>query len=112
VDIQNWQIQLRKGLLEIAILNLLARGRSHGYELVQRLKRCRGLTIREGNVYPILMRLQIDNLVDCRTEPSSDGPPRKYFDITNAGRTALAQMNEHWDELIVGIRDIRQGEQV
>lgn len=109
MDIQNWQIQLRKGLLEIAILNLLLHGRSHGYEIVQLLKRCKGLSIREGNVYPILMRLQMDRLVNCESEPSRDGPPRKYFDITDAGRAALAQMNEHWDELIVGIRDIRQG---
>lgn len=109
MDIQNWQIQLRKGLLEITILNLLARRRRHGYDIVQQLKKCRGLSIREGNVYPILMRLQIERLVRCQSEPSCDGPPRKYFDITDAGRNVLEEMNEHWDELIVGIQDIRQG---
>ena len=78
MDIYNWRIQLRKGLLELVVLNLLEHDRCHGYEMVQKLKRIEGLKIREGNIYPILARLQIDGLVKSDTEPSEDGPPRKY----------------------------------
>jgi len=107
LDTQNWQIQMRKGILDFVILNLLSHGRSHGYEIVQSLKNHKGLTIREGNVYPILQRLQIDGFVESQCEPSRDGPPRKYFSITAVGRETLEQMNRHWDELIGTIRQIR-----
>lgn len=109
MDTQNWQIQMRKGILDFVILNLLSHGRSHGYEIVQSLKNHKGLTIREGNVYPILQRLQIDGFIASQSQPSSDGPPRKYFSITPAGRQALEQMNVHWDELINTIQQIRGG---
>ncbi len=107
MDTQNWQIQMRKGILDFVILNLLSHGRSHGYEIVQSLKNHKGLTIREGNVYPILQRLGIDGFVESQSEPSRDGPPRKYFSVTPAGRQALEQMNRHWDELIDTVRQIR-----
>jgi PadR family transcriptional regulator PadR len=109
LDTQNWQIQMRKGILDFVILNLLSHGRSHGYEIVQSLKNHKGLTIREGNVYPILQRLQIDGFVESQSEPSRDGPPIKYFNITAAGREALEQMNRHWDELINTMQQIREG---
>ena len=72
MNLYNWRTQLRKGLLELVVLNLLEHGRYHGYEMVQKLKRIEGLKIREGNIYPILARLQIDGLVKSNTEPSED----------------------------------------
>jgi PadR family transcriptional regulator PadR len=107
--LSNWQTQLRKGLLDIVVLNLLRRGRCHGYEMVQQLKRINGLNIREGNIYPILARLQTDRLVECFSEPSAEGPPRKYFELTELGRKTLADMNEHWDLIAASIQDIRRG---
>lgn len=109
MDLNNWQTQLRKGLLDIVILNFLRHGRCHGYEMVQALKRTEGLKIREGNIYPILARLQTDGLVESSTEVSTDGPPRKYFKLTELGRENLADMNAHWDRIIESIRLIRKG---
>lgn len=109
MDLQNWETQLRKGLLEIVILNFLRNSRSHGYEMVRMLKQIDGLEMREGNIYPILARLQNDGLVVSTTEPSQDGPPRKYFDITPQGKDALIEMNSHWDKLITSIDHIRKG---
>ena len=100
---------MRKGILDFVILNLLSHGRSHGYEIVQSLKNHKGLTIREGNVYPILQRLQMDGFITSESQPSRDGPPRKYFSITQTGRETLEQMNRHWDELIITIQQIRGG---
>jgi PadR family transcriptional regulator PadR len=110
LDLYNWRTQLRKGLLELAILNFLRHGRCHGYEMVQRLKESEGLKIREGNIYPILARLQIDGLVKSDTEPSEDGPPRKYFQLTDSGRQILSSMNEHWDVIVDSIELVRKGQ--
>lgn len=110
MNLHNWQIQLRKGLLEVVVLNLLQHGRCHGYEMVQVLKRIDGLKIREGNIYPILARLQTDGLVTGKSEASSDGPPRKYFELTTVGRKTLIDMNTHWDQIIQSIQSIRKGD--
>jgi len=109
MNIENWQTQLRKGLLDIVVLNLLNRGPSHGYEMVQTMKSIDGLQIREGNIYPVLARLETDGLVTSYSQPSTDGPPRKYFQLTVAGKKALEEMNRHWDLLIGSFESIRKG---
>ncbi|HOK66711.1 MAG TPA: PadR family transcriptional regulator [Anaerohalosphaeraceae bacterium] len=110
MDLQNWQTQLRKGLLDIVVLNFLARGRCHGYEMVQELKKCRGLSVREGNIYPILARLQTDGLAEAGIEPGPGGPPRKYYTITERGKQILAEMNRHWDMIVAGVNQVRKGD--
>ena len=109
MNLDNWQTQLRKGLLDIVILNLLQHGQRHGYEMVQTLRRSDGLKIREGNIYPILARLQTDGLVTSFPQASPDGPPRRYFKLTELGQKTLADMNAHWDRVIESIRSIRKG---
>ncbi len=109
MNFHNWQTQLRKGLLEMALMNLLAEGESHGYEMVQKLKQLKGLEIREGNIYPVLARLQVDGLVSTYTLASSDGPHRKYYKLTEVGKQVLGRMNQHWDELAAGVEQIRSG---
>ena len=109
LDLTNWQTQLRKGLLDIVVLNLLQNNQSHGYEMIQTLRQINGLEIREGNIYPILARLQTDGLVASSSEPSRDGPPRKYFKLTELGQKALEDMNAHWDLIIDSIQNIRKG---
>jgi PadR family transcriptional regulator PadR len=108
--VDNWQTQLRKGTLDIVILNLLSHGACHGYEMVQRLRRIEGLVIREGNIYPILARLEQETLVDSYMQTSTDGPPRKYFKLTQAGTETLAGMNTHWDQMIESLQKVRKGE--
>ena len=108
MNLHNWQTQLRKGLLELVILNLLLDQRRHGYEMVQFLKQLKGLKIREGNIYPILARLQTDGLVKSNSQPSQDGPPRKYFEITSAGKEALKDMNIHWDAIVDNLDSVRK----
>jgi len=110
LNLENWQTQLRKGVLDIVVLNLLRHGRCHGYEMVQTLKKIDGLKIREGNIYPILARLQTDGLVRNTAKPSRDGPPRKCFELTDAGREALGVMNDYWDRIFESIRRIKKGD--
>ncbi|MHC4477275.1 MAG: PadR family transcriptional regulator [Planctomycetota bacterium] len=109
MDLNNWQTQLRKGLLDIVILNLLRHGRSHGYEMVRTLKQIQGLKIREGNIYPILARLQTDGLVRTYSEVSRDGPPRKYFELTESGQKVLVDVNQHWDRIVESVAHVRKG---
>jgi len=109
LNLNNWQTQLRKGLLEIVILNLLQHGQCHGYEMAQTLKQSKGLVIREGNIYPVLARLQIDGLVTSYSQVSQNGPPRKYFKLTKLGQKVLGDMNTHWDQINEGVRRIRKG---
>ncbi len=109
MNLNNWQSQLRKGLLDTVILNLLGKGRCHGYEMVQSLKQITALRIREGNIYPIHARLETDGLATCHQEASRDGPPTKYYEITKLGQETVAQMNEHRDELTQNMQTIRKG---
>ncbi len=90
-------------------MNILEHGECHGYEMVRTLKQIEGLKIREGNIYPILARLQTDGLVTSYSETSRDGPPRKYFKLTELGRKTLVDMNAHWDRIIESIQNIRTG---
>lgn len=109
MNLENWQTQLRKGLLDVVIMNLLRHNPCHGYEMVQKLKQVNGLKIREGNIYPILARLQTDGLIANKNEASQDGPPRKYFTLTELGQKTLDSMNSHLCRMIESIQRVRQG---
>jgi PadR family transcriptional regulator, regulatory protein PadR len=95
----NWTIQLRKGLLELAILNTLSAGPLYGYDVVRRLGDVDSLVVNEGTVYPILSRLRNERFVETYIEESPEGPPRKYYRLTPHGREELRRMNQHWQKL-------------
>ncbi len=109
MNLNNWHTQLRKGILELVVLNMLRHGQRHGYDMVQSLKQFKVLIIREGNIYAILTRLQIDGLVTSYKEASLDGPTRKYFKLTKSGEKAVAEMNHHWNQITDNIRNIKKG---
>ena len=87
-------IQLKKGALEMCVLALLARGESYAYEIASTL--AAGIGMGEGTIYPLMRRMQDDELVDTRLVESSSGPPRKYYRLTPAGRAALAAQKREW----------------
>lgn len=104
---KGWVTQLRKGLLEFCILNLLAGGETYGYELIQRLKKIEELAVTESTAYPILNRLREDGYVTVRVEPSRDGPPRRYYSLTGMGKHRISGMNAYWDQLSNAIESLR-----
>lgn len=106
----SWTTQLRKGALELAVLNALNGDRLYGYDIVRLLRRHDGLVIADGTVYPILSRLRADGLVQATIEDSPDGPPRKYYELTAAGRAALDDMNGAWDSLVSSVALLRSAE--
>lgn len=97
--IEGWITQLRKGLLEYCVLQVLRRGESYGYEVVQELKRMEDLSVSESTVYPILSRLRGESYLKVRDVPSPAGPPRRYFALTPRGKIRLAEMNAYWSLL-------------
>ena len=105
---ENWTTQLRKGLLELAILNSLGAGPLYGYDIVRRLGDVDSLVITEGTVYPILSRLRNEKYVETYIEESSSGPPRKYYRLTGNGREELKRMNQHWQRLHEAIGELRK----
>jgi PadR family transcriptional regulator PadR len=104
----NWTTQLRKGLLELAILNSVAPAPLYGYDIVRRLSDVDHLVITEGTVYPILSRLKNSGYVETYIEESPEGPARKYYRLTPRGREDLQRMNQHWDRLHHAIGGLRK----
>ena len=89
------QVQLRKGVLEMCVLALLARRAGYAYDIASRLAHDIGMG--EGTIYPLMRRLQNDGLVTTYLEESSSGPPRKYYQLTRAGRASLAEQKTEWN---------------
>lgn len=95
------QVQLKKGVLELCVLALLARQDSYAYELASRLAEDVGMG--EGTIYPLMRRLQTDGLVKTYLVESNSGPSRKYYKLTPAGRTAFAAQKAEWVEFAASI---------
>lgn len=89
--------QLTRAALPLLALHLIGRQESYGYELVERLSAL-GLDVSTGLVYPVLNRLERDALVTTASRPSPSGPPRKYFSLTDTGKTALATALSQWEQ--------------
>jgi PadR family transcriptional regulator PadR len=95
---EKWEVQLRKGCLELAILASLWSGRLYGLEILRRLESGSDLVISEGTVYPLLSRLKSLALVDSEWVESEGGHPRKYYRLTTAGKRRAIEMARVWSE--------------
>jgi PadR family transcriptional regulator, regulatory protein PadR len=104
----NWTVQVRKGVLELCILNALSGEERYGYDLVKTLVEIPGLGVTEGTIYPLLSRLRVAGLITSRLEESSAGPARKYYSLTKEGRKTMDTMNEHLAELNRGAAMMRR----
>jgi PadR family transcriptional regulator PadR len=109
-SLENWNVQARKGVLELCILNALRGERLYGYDIVKRLRVVDGLVIGEGTIYPILSRFRAQGLVAVELEESPGGPARKYYKLTTRGEAILARMNDAWDRIEAGVKGLRKGE--
>lgn len=102
----NWTSQIRKGLVELVVLAALNQGEAYGYELLQLINQTSRLDLTESTVYPLLARLSRDKLVRVRVAPSPHGPPRRYYQLTAAGRQQLTLMKTHWHTLNENLRPL------
>jgi PadR family transcriptional regulator len=92
--------QLRKGILELAVMGVLYHKRHYGYSLVRVLTESTSISLKEGTIYPILARLDRDGLVRSEWVESNQGPPRKYYGLTLQGRQLFAELSRELDSLI------------
>lgn len=102
-------VQLRKGVLELAILAILADGPSYGGALVERLAAYPGLVASRGTVYPLLARLKNAGALATSWQESAVGPPRKYYELTGDGRVSLRELRAAWSELHGAVEDLMKG---
>lgn len=96
----DWSSQLRRGVLELCILQILRRSSSYGYEIVTTLGALGPLAAGENTVYPLLRRLKTDGLLETFTEDSPSGPPRQYYRLSVEGRKRLALLEKEWTSMV------------
>jgi len=94
-------VQLRKGVLDMCVLAMLARQNGYAYDIASRLAQDIGMG--EGTIYPLMRRMQADGLVKTYLEESSSGPPRKYYQLTRAGHAALAAQRTEWSSFVESV---------
>lgn len=98
MKLENTQIQMRKGILEFCILQIISRGEAYASDMLEELTSAHMMVV-EGTLYPILTRLKNANLVNYRWAESTSGPPRKYYSLTPEGSDFLEKLRETWHEL-------------
>ena len=98
MNIENAKSQMRKGMLEYCIMLLLRDQTCYVSDIIQQLKEAE-LIVMEGTLYPLLTRLKNDGLLSYEWKESTQGPPRKYYMLTNQGQIVLLQLDEAWGEI-------------
>ncbi len=96
--------QFKKGVLEICVLALLDKEDRYGYELVQKISS--HIEISEGSVYPLLRRLTKEGYFTTYLRESTEGPSRKYYQLTQTGREYLYELIEEWDQFTHQVNQI------
>ena len=107
-NMENKITQLRKGILELAILGCLNRGRHYGYSLVKTISGEKNIDLTEGTIYPILSRLAKEGLIQSEWMESSQGPPRKYYTLTLKGKEAYRLLEEEFQKLASIIANVQK----
>ena len=102
----NVRAQMRKGMLEYCILCILANRESYASAIIEELKAA-NLIVVEGTLYPLLIRQKNQGLLTYRWEESTQGPPRKYYCITDKGREQLKEMDIAWQDMVRAIETLR-----
>ena len=99
-EVENKITQLRKGILELAILSTLYRTTHYGYSLVREMTSSGVTDLKEGTIYPILSRLAKEGLVQSKWVESNQGPPRKYYNLTASGRAMCEALSVEFGRLV------------
>lgn len=102
MNLENTKAQMRKGVLELCILNMLNEKDAYANEIIEELKKAE-LIVVEGTLYPLLNRLKNGGLLSYRWEESTSGPPRKYYTLTEIGRSALQELRNTWTNLQLAV---------
>jgi PadR family transcriptional regulator PadR len=107
-NMENKTTQLRKGILELAILGSLSHGRRYGYSLVRSISGGGDVELTEGTIYPILNRLSKEGLLRSEWVESSQGPPRKYYTLTPSGEETYRVLDGEFRKLADMVANARE----
>ena len=107
MNAENVKAQMRKGVLEYCILSILSKQDAYASSIIQQLKESEMIVV-EGTLYPLLTKQKNQGLLSYRWEESTQGPPRKYYTITEKGREFLADLDQTWVELVETVKNIRE----
>jgi PadR family transcriptional regulator PadR len=97
-------IQLKKGVLELCVLSMLTKKDCYGYELVNEISK--NIMIAEGTIYPLLKRLKDEGYLTTYLEESQEGPPRKYYKLTELGEKTKCELVNEWQTFVKGVSNI------
>ncbi|WP_432406609.1 PadR family transcriptional regulator [Wukongibacter sp. M2B1] len=101
-------IQFKKGVLELCVLSILTKKDCYGYELVNDISK--NIAISEGTIYPLLRRLTKEGLFTTYLKESKEGPPRKYYTLTERGKEVKDALTNEWFSFVDGVNNIIKGE--
>lgn len=104
---ENAKAQMRKGILEYCILLILSRSSCYASDIIKELREVK-LIVVEGTLYPLLTRQKNAGLLSYRWEESQQGPPRKYYELTETGSEYLRDLDQSWNELVESVNLIRK----
>ena len=107
VNADNVRSQMRKGVLEYCILCILEKHEAYASDIIEELKAA-DMIVVEGTLYPLLIRQKNQGLLSYRWEESTQGPPRKYYCITEKGHGQLAEMDSAWQEMVKAIETLKK----
>lgn len=102
MNVENAKAQMRKGVLEYCILSILSKNSCYASDIIRELKEAKVIVV-EGTLYPLLTRQKNAGLLSYRWEESTQGPPRKYYELTDTGKEFLKELNASWQELVEAV---------
>jgi PadR family transcriptional regulator PadR len=106
INTDNIKAQMRKGILEYCILSILSKNDAYASSIINALKEAQMIVV-EGTLYPLLTRQKNQGLLKYRWEESPQGPPRKYYSLTEKGRLLLQELDASWTEIVNTIEQLR-----
>nr|WP_250673566.1 PadR family transcriptional regulator [Paeniclostridium ghonii] len=98
--------QMLKGILEGCILKIIGQKEIYGYEMNLTLKEYGISTVSDGTIYPLLLKLQKQNLIIGEMRSSDEGPMRKYYKLTDKGKDQLEIFEKEWEVLSSSVNNI------
>lgn len=107
MNLENTKAQMRKGILEYCILLTLSKKPAYASDIISVMKTAQMIVV-EGTLYPLLTRLKNDGYLGYRWEESVQGPPRKYYELTDTGRQFLNELELSWQDLVDAINQLKQ----
>lgn len=111
MNIENAKAQMRKGVLEYCILLVLNGEPLYASNIIDALREAKMIVV-EGTLYPLLTRLKNSGLLTYKWEESTQGPPRKYYELTDNGRKFLGELEDSWGELVEAVAKVKNSKAV